>query len=494
MFRILLLFFCVLPRIEILAQAVGRDTSLLVSKPKIRPWAEAGGFISDTGDNPYLLRRNQFGVVPVQSQLFTLRTGLLKDYDSSAVEQGGIIKSRRFSYGYGLSLAGNFGKYEQKVYLQEAYVKLRLGAFELWGGRRKEIIGLTDSTLTSGAYIWSGNALPLPKIQLGIPNYVPILWKGLVSVKGAYVHGWFDNSGPIKDFYLHQKWLYGRVGRAEQRWKVYGGFTHQVQWGGYNTLRNKHYPSGLETYIDVVLSLKEDSVNANLAGNRVGDHLGNLDLGFEYRWDKLKLLVYRQSLYEQGTALAHLGNIKDGMNGLSVENLSPVKEGFRWKKINLEFFYTLDMGRSPALIFKGNTGWELEDYFTNGEYPDNWTYKGKTIGNPLITPSNETIIGFAGRPNQRINNNRIRAWQLSSDLQWSERLSTLVQLLYSYNNGRLINNTVRPLTAEQFSAKVQAVYRLSSQLQALLGIAIDRGELYRRNTGATLMVRWTPMR
>ena len=46
-----------------------------------------------------------------------------------------------------------------------------------------------------------------------------------------------------------------------------------------------------------------------------------------------------------------------------------------------------------------------DNYFNNGEYPSGWTYHGKTLGLPLITPmspdSNGQVLGVA--------NNRIRA-------------------------------------------------------------------------------------
>ena len=61
-----------------------------------------------------------------------------------------------------------------------AYIKAKFGAFEIYAGRRKEIFGLVDSTLSSGSYIWSGNALPMPKIQISTPNFVSLPYtKGL---------------------------------------------------------------------------------------------------------------------------------------------------------------------------------------------------------------------------------------------------------------------------------------------------------------------------
>ncbi|KAF4530856.1 hypothetical protein B566_EDAN018889, partial [Ephemera danica] len=59
-------------------------------------------------------------------------------------------------------------------HIQEAYAKAKWKAFELYAGRRKEIQGLVDTTLTSGSYIWSGNTLPMPKIDLSIQNYTSL--------------------------------------------------------------------------------------------------------------------------------------------------------------------------------------------------------------------------------------------------------------------------------------------------------------------------------
>ncbi|MFY7910742.1 MAG: hypothetical protein ACOVO2_14345, partial [Emticicia sp.] len=163
---------------------VSRSQSLTSN---IKYQLETGTYLSSSGTTPFWLRSNQYGIVPLESQFATFRGSAHKEYDSTRnINQ----KLKKIGVGYGAWAVANVGKVNQLL-LPEAYIKARYGVFEFYGGRRREIVGLVDTTLTSGSYIWSGNALPLPKLQISIPNYVSIIGKGLISIKGAYAHGWF---------------------------------------------------------------------------------------------------------------------------------------------------------------------------------------------------------------------------------------------------------------------------------------------------------------
>ena len=195
-------------------------------KREIKYTAEAGTIVSTNGETPFWLRANQYGTVPNQSPIFTLRGSVSSDY-KKAITKEDQYKLSKFDWGYGLNIVGNVGK-ENQFLIPEAYVKVKYGVFEIYAGRRREIFGLVDSTLSSGSYIWSGNALPMPKIQISTPNFVPLgFTKGFLSFKGNYAHGWFENSRTdVKDFYLHQKSLYFKLGRPDWKFHFYGGFNH----------------------------------------------------------------------------------------------------------------------------------------------------------------------------------------------------------------------------------------------------------------------------
>ncbi len=360
----------------------------------IRYELESGIYTSTSGQNPFLLRSNQYGIIPLESQFLTLRGAAHKEYDSTKNEQN---KQKRFSYGYGLSTVVNVGKVNQ-IILPEAYLKVRYGAFELYGGRRKEVVGLVDSTLTSGSYIWSGNALPMPKLQISIPNYVSILGHGIISIKGSYAHGWFGSSDSTKNFFLHQKYLYGRIGKPNWRVKMYAGFNHQVQWGGkppkpyIESQTGKlitNYGNDFSSYLNVISGvslnrkgdgISKDGIPINDAWNRSGNHLGSIDIATEISFNKFDLFIYRQSFYEDGS-LFYLGNITDGLLGVSYKRKN-INIGLI--KLTFEYFDSRSQG-GPA--GSGSTIPQIrggDSYFNNTFYQ--WIYRGNTIGTPLIVP------------------------------------------------------------------------------------------------------------
>ena len=408
---------------------------------------EAGAYLSTSGQNAFWLRSNQYGTVPLESQIATFRAGLWKDYtpklkknnDTSSNQTSNILhQTSKFTYGYGLQAVANVGKANQ-ILIPEAYFKMRYGAFEIYAGRRREIFGLVDTTLSSGSYIWSGNALPMPKVQISIPEYTSIIGHGLISIKGNYAHGWFGNQGMVKNYYLHQKSLYGRIGKPNWRVKMYGGFNHQVQWGGKPlepyiepqtgkliTTFGNDFNSYLNVITGVSLNkngngLDLDGVPINDAWNRAGNHLGSADIGAEIELNKAKILMYKHSFYEDGS-LYYLSGVSDGLYGLSIAFKSKQKKSLTINKICLEYFQTSNQGGnggSGSIIPQLRGG---DNYFNNSIYLDGWSYNKFIIGTSLLTPlSNikESLIGKYGLLNTTsIVNNHVQAWHLAMSGQF----------------------------------------------------------------------------
>lgn len=458
---------------------------------------ESGTYLSTSKQTPFGLRANQYGITPQESQILSFRGGVYKEYDSTVTNQQS--KNTFFGYGYGLNAVINVGQKNQ-ILLPEAYLKIRYKAFELYGGRRKEIFGLVDSSLTSGSYIWSGNALPMPKIQISIPNYISIIGKGIISIKGGFAHGWFDN-GYVKNYYLHQKWFYGRVGKPNWKMKFYAGFNHQVQWGGKpitpyievgtGTLISK-FPSDFATYLKVVSGVslnKNDSgtdtdIPLNDAWNRAGNHLGTLDVATEVNFRKLDLFLYRQSIYEDGS-LFYLNNITDGLFGFSIKRKG-VQKGLT--KICFEYLNTTSQG--------GNTGSEntipqlrgQDNYFNNSLYVDAWAYN-HIIGTPLMTPLSQirnTLIkkyNYENVPNTFIVNNRVKGFNISVSGEM-QKLNFTTKLIWSNNLG-LYGASFQ---ANQFSLLQQINYQLP-QYTLVANLSIDRGQLFTNNLGFYFGVR-----
>ncbi len=125
-------------------------------------WAASGQVI------PFWLRANQWGTVPLTAPAGTLQASIWKPYRTDTTS-----RPRRFDWSAGAQVVGNAAT-ESHVLLPELYVKGHWKAIELSAGRWRQLTGLGDSTLSSGFINGSGNAIPIPKVQLATRGYVPL--------------------------------------------------------------------------------------------------------------------------------------------------------------------------------------------------------------------------------------------------------------------------------------------------------------------------------
>ncbi|MFT7421866.1 MAG: hypothetical protein ACI9QN_002797 [Arcticibacterium sp.] len=191
--------------------------------------AETGFLYSSNGKTPFWMKSNTFGKVSETTPNLQIKFSVYNEYDSTRNKLS--LLTKKFDWAYGISLVNNYTTVNNFI-IQEAFIKSRWKNWELYIGRRKEIFGLIDSVNTSGSYIWSGNALRMPKIQIHTPGYISIGKKERFGVKAGISHGWFGSDSIVQGHFLHQKWLYGRIGRPNSKYKLYAGMNHQVMWGG----------------------------------------------------------------------------------------------------------------------------------------------------------------------------------------------------------------------------------------------------------------------
>lgn len=449
---------------------------------------ETGTYLSTSGVTPFWLRSNQYGIVPLSPPVLTFRSSVHREYDSTKNENN---KIKKFSYGYGFWGIANVGK-QSGLLLPEAYLKVRYGAFEFYGGRRREIMGLVDTALTSGSYIWSGNVLPMPKIQISIPNYTSIIGHGLISVKGTFAHGWFNNDRPFtKHLKLHQKSFYARLGKDSWKIRMYAGFNHNVQWGGespFYSIDGK-LPDGLKNYLFVVTgkrgAIQNTPENSDFDANRVGNHLGTIDIGMDIKLANVDLFLYRQNIYEDGS-LFYLNNVTDGLNGISIK----LKHIRFIKKIGIEYLNTTSQGGSVFAISE-NAPPELrgaDSYFNNGQIRDGWTYKNNIIGTPFIQ---NYYLNFKINDKLRdffIENNRIKLFNITAMGDLNKDLSFSFRSSFSTNYGTYINPTDKPIkqTSAILSLTKSAFYFKNTALN--LNLSWDTGSLYTSSFGTYIRI------
>lgn len=449
---------------------------------------EAGTYLSTSGVTPFWLRSNQYGIVPLQPPILTFRGSAHKEYDSTKKENQ---KLKKFGYGYGFWGVANVGK-QSGLLLPEAYLKVRYGAFEFYGGRRKEIMGLVDTTLTSGSYIWSGNALPMPKIQISIPNYTSIIGHGLISVKGTYAHGWFNNDRPFtKHVKLHQKSFYARLGKDNWKIRMYAGFNHNVQWGGespFYSIDGK-LPDGFKNYLFAVTgkrgAITNSPITSDFDANRVGNHLGTIDIGMDIKLANVDLFLYRQNIYEDGS-LFYLNNITDGLNGISIK----LKNTKIIKKIGFEYLNTTNQGGN-VFAFTETAPPELrgaDSYFSNGQFRDGWTYKNNIIGTPFIQNYYLNFKLISKFKDFFIENNRTKLFSFSATGAFTKNLSYIFRGSFSTNYGTYNDPIDKP--QKQLSTLL-SIFKPNFYFKntiLYLNLGFDTGSLYTNSFGTCIRI------
>jgi hypothetical protein len=462
--------------------------------------SELGRFGATAGVIPFWLRANQYGIVPRQGPQFTIRQRLAMDYRRE-VRPGSDslgVYTRNVDWGWGVEAVLNMDR-TLRLLMPQVYLKIRLGpALEVWGGRRREIIGLVDSTLSSGSFAWSGNGLPMTKIQLAVPDYMP--QGALFGIKGFYAHGWFESGRLFDHMWLHQKALYGRFGKPHWRLKLYAGMNHQVMWGGYTqqplgtVITQAQLPNQWSDYRKVITAqtlanqtgIDTSRVSRFDRENRIGNHLGTVDVGVEYTARQLSVFAYRQSIYEDGS-LFYLTNIRDGLNGLRIRNRRPLNEhGFQLESVLAEYLFTQNQGGALFLNSAAQRG--RDNYFNHSQYQDGWSRYGMTLGTPFISPSTDSRSGLPAYG--FTNNNRVSVWHLGLSGQAYNRVWFQLKASLSRNLGTYEVPFVRPV--EQFSSLVSVSVPMGFHRRtvATAALGVDRGDLYERSVGFYAGIRY----
>ena len=455
-------------------------------------FAEISALGSSSRKTPFWMQANQFGMVSPESPATSLH-GMFEYYRpiKSIKSQG------KWRAGGAVEISANYALQSQFLFPQ-LHASLRYKNWEFFIGRKKQWVGLADSTMGSGSYSWSTNAMPIPKIQIGTARFVAIpMTNGLVSFSAFYSEGLFENNRPITStLKLHQKMFYLRIGKISSRIKLYGGFNHQVQWGGkspYQTI-NGQMPKGLANYFHVITGKPGDAskvTNEFDNGNRVGNHLGTIDLGLEIETFASSYFIYRQNIYEDGSLYA-LSNIKDGLNGIRMKRKNSYGAVFEVTEAVFEFLYTKSQGGAEFnvenyIIKRGDFG--RDNYFNNVQVRDGWSYFNRTIGSPFITPTSDTDFKWPKHADSFTSNNRISVFHAGLKGLFLDHFAWSGKLSYSTNLGTY--DVPFPKSVKQFSGIISVQRKLNVLGGTLItgSFAADIGQLYRPAYGAMIGIR-----
>ncbi len=442
---------------------------------------ELQAIASDVGATPFFLSRLQYGAIPLDNPgvVAIVRNG--KNYNLK----------KKYDWKYQVQATGWAGK-QNDFWLTEAYVSGRRGNWELWAGRRKEVYGLGDTAMTSGFYAWSGNAVPIPKIQFGTRDYVDFA-KGHLGIFMTFAHGWLDNQGPVLDGLLHQKTLYGRIGRRNALINLFGGVNHQVMWSGVSR-DGTTWGTGLNTFYYVVTTskdretIKEDpNAPATEWGYQYGAHLGSIDFLLKVQPEWGTVSIYKQTAWETGR-IVKLITANDGITGISL-HLNRTK---LLQRIIFEYIYTANQGHyysglAKLLGMKDPHADEYEDNF-NGTH-GGWHYMDRGIGTPFIVYDMES----KSRNGYDFTLNAVKAYYMGFQGQFPNNLYWKLRLAYSLHTyPRFPGFPIRDYNGftPQTSVGLQVSKNVFENLNFQAEIGYDQGERVTNTLGMKLGLKY----
>ena len=348
---------------------------------------EVGTLVSSGTTAPTWLQANRNGAISPMPYCGAITLGVVKTATRD---------NRWFDYDGGIVLSGRIagtpasGKVECMGFFNQLYAHVRLYIVDITVGIKPQYFGAGDNELSCGSLLISQNAHPIPRISIGVDRWtaIPGLF-GYAEFKGGVTHGWLsDNNEWVRGTLLHHKYIGARVG-GKLPVNVSYEFHHAAQWGGTSVVYGD-LGSDFASFWHVALG-QGGGTTSNELLNAQGNHLFSQQLCLTAKGDKWNVNAYWQNINEDGPVrfIGTTMNVKDGLWGISAEQTY-------WlyiSAVTFEVLQTTDQSGPwhdrDGLVFGGN-----DSYYWNSIYRQGWTYFGRTIGSPLMSPSNSRVWAY----------------------------------------------------------------------------------------------------
>ena len=373
--------------------------------------------------------------------------------------------------------------------IRELYAAIGYGPLFFRAGVFRQTLGYTAPVeLSSGSMSVSGNAAPVPRLQLFTPGFVPLPFTDeILAFSGGLSHGWLTGERAVTLPLLHEKWLYMQLQR-KRVFRARFGLIHHAQWGGQGT---GTVPATFDNYWRVFFA-RSGGADASQSDqiNRVGNALGTWDANFTLFFDSWEITLYRHFFFEDGDAgFTTFDIIENGLSGVQLaftesRLIQTIVFETLWTRYQSGEHHDLGFLGRPDFILSGR-----DSYYDHGAYLSGWTHRNDILGTSLF----ETT-GKDG--SLRIASNRVIAWHTGIAGTLAPRLlyrvlSTLTQHYPAYAPATLVT--------EQEKLKLQWYHYLGVTLKNPFGIervdlsaglAFDHGRLFGERYGAELTLRY----
>lgn len=441
-------------------------------------------------NTPFWLVNNRQGLSSRQKNNGYLRAGVFRPLE----------KSKRFSWGAGIDLAGAYN-FSSSFIIQQLYGEVKYRCLGAMVGS-KEIAGeFNNPRLSSGNLLYSGNARPIPQIRVGIPEYTIIPWtKDWLSVKGYIAYGMFTDDNWQKDFIspgskhtqhvlYHSKGLFLKVANLH-KFPVWfeGGLEMAAQFGGKSITGDNiiDMPNRIKDIFKIFFPSAGGSdtpigEQTNVEGNHVGSW--NAKIGYNIKPD-LTVSAYYQHFFEDHSMMFFDYQWKDCLVGVEV-NLP--KNPFV-STIVYEYLYTKDQSGAAYWDHTAEIPEQIsgrDNYYNHSIYTG-WQHWGMGIGNPLIISpiyNDDGTIMFK--------NNRVISHHIGIGGQPLDQLS--YRLLFSHTRSWGTYDSPLDDVMKNINGLVEVTYspKQLPGVSGTLAFGADRGALLGHSNGVMLTLRKT---
>lgn len=435
------------------------------------------------GALPFWLYANQHGTVDPASANAGLRLRARRSFR----------RTSGLDYAIGADVLGRFSA-RSTAHVHELYGRLRYGGLQLTAGRREQLMGRVDTTLSLGGTTGSKNAPPPPKISVSSDGYLAVPGTdGGLAVKGYLAHGWLEEDRFVEGALLHEKYGYLRIRLPGLPVTAHAGLTHHALWGGTHPRRGP-LPEGLRDWASVVAGQSRTSDEGVRQSG--ANQLASYDVGLDVAIRGVRARAYRQFYHEDVPSL-RFRNPWDGLWGVSLRR--PAASGTDGPRLVTGLLWEhLRMTRQNAKFTEGEERGS-DTYYHHSLYRGGWTYQGRTLGTPLLTTP-ATTPGIDSRI-PGIANSIVVAHHVGLEGRLPAGLAYRLLGTYSRNYGaqgvcgsvacttRVDRRTAR---TDQYSVRVAVRGPLLARphLRFRTAVAFDVGGFYEDRVGLSLRLTW----
>ena len=440
--------------------------------------AEILGVASSGRFAPFWLHSNRNGNISASPYSGNLSAWICKP----------AAQSRRwFDYTFAVQMTGRiqsnistvFSPYQKQItgYFNQLYAHIRLYFVDITAGIKPINYESIDPLLSSGSMILSGNSQPIPRVTIGIEDYIPFPGLfGYVELKGGITYGWLADDVYIQNCRLHHKFAALRFG-GKLPVNLSYEFHHAAQWGGISPVYGD-VGSDLHSFLNV-LTAQSGGTMSNDQQNAQGNHVGSQQLALTAKGEGWNVTAYWQNFFDDNFAFLGVGqNLPDGIWGVSIQQT-------RWpfiQGVTYEYMNTTDQSGPwhdrDGLCYGAN-----DSYYRNSVFQNGWNYFYRSMGTPFITSPLYNNDGTIYTLNSRV---RLHHVGIRGDIYgFKYRLLCSYARNFGNNNASKATLSTNTATLLEVSKRIEKAWGLDFGLS----LAGDFGTQFGNQFGAMLTIR-----